>query len=368
MMRYVGCVLAIAAAVAYARTLTAAEIARFIDYHNRARDNVTKDYPNLAPATCIPHVQWDDWLAEHAQNYSNTCASGHSQDKYKNGEAMGENLAWSWSTGYIDAIGVANMGWYNEYKDYGFEEIGYSGYPTGVKVGHYTQMVWDSTLYIGCGWRDDCTGSYTNMITCNYYPAGNWRGNKPWTPRGSGVPLPVCPEPGSSSTPSTQECTSGECCDTTTHTFRPASYECRAKTGDCDIAAHCTGTSASCPANTYEPNGTVCAASGLCETDGYCNGRSAKCQGKKTRDSTYVCRPAAGLCDVEEKCTGRSVECPVDKYLPNTTVCSEGYTCSGDSAYCPNEKLPFLSFSSAPMSGGCCVFSLLVMMLALLLF
>jgi len=241
MLRYVFCVLAVASAVAYARSLSAEEIKQFLDFHNSARDNVTIDFPNEAPASCIPHLVWDDWLAWHAQSYSDSCPAGHSHHAYQDGSSMGENLAWSYGVG--DPIDTANRGWYEEYHDYHYEPVRRSD----AVVGHYTQMMWARTVYVGCGWRDDCTSGWTttkhNMITCNYWPAGNYVGQRPWTARNSGDPLPTCPAP-EPDPPASPQCTSGFCCDLKTFTFRPSTFKCTNKKS---VQGNCTGDSATCP-------------------------------------------------------------------------------------------------------------------------
>jgi len=45
--------------------------------------------------------------------------------------------------------------------------------------------------------------------------------------------------------------------------------------------------------------------------------------------SAYVCRPAAGTCDKQEKCTGSSPTCPTDTFQPAGLNCSTCKTCDG---------------------------------------
>ena len=54
-----------------------------------------------------------------------------------------------------------------------------------------------------------------------------------------------------------------EICDvgnTNTCIARPASFECRASAGSCDVAENCTGASADCPADTFVAASTECRA------------------------------------------------------------------------------------------------------------
>jgi len=189
--------LAVACMSVYA--LTDEERQKFVDMHNKARDSVPTDFPDDAPAECIVHVVWDTYLENLAQNYADTCPSGHSSKeyrKYTDGSYIGENLAWS--SGYSDPIAVANDGWYNEYKDYHYTPISRRSEGSNGAVGHYTQMVWNNTIHIGCGWKKDCTSGYKNAICCHYWPGGNYVGQYPWVKRASG-PAPTCPPPSPSS-------------------------------------------------------------------------------------------------------------------------------------------------------------------------
>ena len=56
------------------------------------------------------------------------------------------------------------------------------------EAGHYTQVIWANTRYVGCGFRQ-CNGISTKsssyawgklMFTCNYYPPGNWGNQYPY--------------------------------------------------------------------------------------------------------------------------------------------------------------------------------------------
>jgi len=374
MTRFFVCFMMLAVASVYAATtlvLTDAQRQRFVDAHNQARDNVPTDFPDQAPATCLPHVIWDTYLEEMAQAYADGCPTGHSsQDyrKYSDGSYVGENLAWSCRS---DAIETANKGWYEEYKDYHYEKVG----DEQAMVGHYTQMVWNRTIHIGCGWKKNCPadsilGCVHDSISCNYWPGGNYIGQYPWTQRTSG-PAATCPAPTSSSaatssaapssaatssSAATEDCTSGACCDTKTHKFRPNTYVCRGKNGTCDVEENCTGRSASCPDDKYAPNTTLCAThSGVCEEDAYCTGKSKTCPDKKMKGNTTICRDKNGACDVAEYCNGKNVSCPTNKYAPNTTKCynstgpcEEDTYCSGKSRSCPKKTYKPDTFECAP--------------------
>ena len=51
--------------------------------------------------------------------------------------------------------------------------------------GHYTQVVWASSIHIGCAyhWCQPLTGAFSQatLLVCNYAPAGNLVGAQPFT-------------------------------------------------------------------------------------------------------------------------------------------------------------------------------------------
>lgn len=52
--------------------------------------------------------------------------------------------------------------------------------------GHYTQLVWANTRFVGCA-RWHCSGlRYPSSIVCDYGPGGNINGQRPYQ-AGSGV-------------------------------------------------------------------------------------------------------------------------------------------------------------------------------------
>jgi hypothetical protein len=51
-------------------------------------------------------------------------------------------------------------------------------YP-GEVCGHFTQLVWNDTEFVGCG-RSECFAGGV-FITCSYDPPGNWKGEVPLT-------------------------------------------------------------------------------------------------------------------------------------------------------------------------------------------
>src|SRR5436305_6901339 len=110
-------------------------------------------------------------------------------------------------------------------------------------------------------------------------------------------------------------------------TFEPATFECRPAAGSCDVPELCTGTTGACPADTFKPATFECRpAAGDCDVAAACTGLSAACPSDRKRSG--VCRPSAGSCDAAETCDGTSDSCPQDRSAPDGTPCDDGNTCT----------------------------------------
>lgn len=100
-------------------------------------------------------------------------------------------------------------------------------------------------------------------------------------------------------------------------TFESPSTECRAAVGECDVAEHCSGVSAACPSDSVKPSDTTCTDDGnVCSAD-ICNGSSTECQ-HPAGNPGAVCRASTGACDVAETCTGDNLSCPADTGAPDS--------------------------------------------------
>lgn len=152
----------------------------------------------------------------------------------------------------------------------------------------------------------------------------------------------------------------GSCC-TSACTFRAAASVCRVAAGPCDQVEMCTGSSALCPSDAYQPSSTVCRAlQGPCDTPEYCTGLSVACPANLYLTNSTVCRSSAGPCDVQEVCTGSSPLCPTNAYRSNTFVCraQQGLCdvseyCSGVTAECPPDALVIEGAVCRAAAGAC---------------
>jgi len=129
-------------------------------------------------------VTWSKKLEKMAQNYANklknekSCNMIHSQTK-----GVGENLYWAsplqYSTGETKVQQITSKhvvdAWGSEKADYNYSK---NSCTKGKMCGHYTQMVWESSIEIGCA-KAVCADN-SQVWVCNYYPAGNYIGEKPY--------------------------------------------------------------------------------------------------------------------------------------------------------------------------------------------
>ncbi|MBW1879590.1 MAG: hypothetical protein JRJ84_14605, partial [Deltaproteobacteria bacterium] len=121
--------------------------------------------------------------------------------------------------------------------------------------------------------------------------------------------------------------------------FEPATTECRASAGDCDIAETCPGTGPACPADGFEPLGTACGDPGdtVCDDPDSCDAVGS-CQANYEPPTT-LCRAAVDVCDAPDYCDGASAACPADEKLttecrPSEHVCDAAEMCNGVSDDC----------------------------------
>ncbi|CAL5377552.1 unnamed protein product [Camellia sinensis] len=130
----------------------------FLAPHNAARAEVG-----------VQPVTWNDTVAAYALNYatqrSADCNMQHSQGPY------GENLAGG--SGELTVSDAVKM-WVDEKANYDYN----SNSCVGGECLHYTQVVWSNTAQIGCA-RVQCQNQGW-FVTCNYYPPGNYVGERPY--------------------------------------------------------------------------------------------------------------------------------------------------------------------------------------------
>ncbi|EXB75139.1 hypothetical protein L484_025914 [Morus notabilis] len=119
----------------------------------------------------LPPLRWSRRLANYASWWANNrrgdCSLVHSRSDY------GENLFWGsgkdWKPGDAVAAWAEERRYYDYYTNSCYQNQ---------DCLHYTQMVWRSTMKIGCA-KVTCYNGDT-FITCNYDPHGNVIGQRPF--------------------------------------------------------------------------------------------------------------------------------------------------------------------------------------------
>src|SRR5262249_54715433 len=135
-----------------------------------------------------------------------------------------------------------------------------------------------------------------------------------------------------------ESCT-GSSADCPADAFQPSSFVCRASVGQCNLAEQCTGSSEACPANAFAVSSTHCTGAsqeGACDNDtaDHCTGTDNSCV-NVYQPGNFVCRSSAGQCDVAEQCTKSNRTCPADAFASSATNCtgaSQGGACDNDGA------------------------------------
>lgn len=140
----------------------------FVAAHNAQRAAVS---PAASPG--LPPVRWSDELAAGAQAWAERCEFEHSRGPH------GENLAARTNMAKPEDI-VSS--WGSEGRDFDYAN---NRCAAGEVCGHYTQIVWRDSTQIGCGVArcgagGPFGGSEWFVWVCNYSPAGNWSGERPY--------------------------------------------------------------------------------------------------------------------------------------------------------------------------------------------
>ena len=141
--------------------------------HNRVRARVG-----------VPPLAWNARLAEVAQRWANACVDREAPRgmiDHSSGESelfagpLGENLH-ATTAPAADPV-AAVEGWAAEAADY---DLARDTCRSGAMCGHYTQVVWRTTRELGCAVGSCPRLRYRTSLVCNYFPAGNWEGQRPY--------------------------------------------------------------------------------------------------------------------------------------------------------------------------------------------
>ena len=137
-------------------------------YHNQVRAAVDT-------ATPLPFLTWNDQLEATAAAWAALCTDNdqpiglidHNPGRSTGHPYyVGENIYGSGGT--ADAQQAVEL-WASEGANYNYANNSCSGNT----CGHYTQVVWRTTLEVGCAVADCPNQQFGNAIICNYGPGGN---------------------------------------------------------------------------------------------------------------------------------------------------------------------------------------------------
>ncbi|XP_065282086.1 uncharacterized protein [Dermacentor albipictus] len=160
--------------------------------HNDFRSQTALgNLPGFSTAADMQELLWDDELATVAQAHASLCTTPDGDLKHDDAkdrftsrfEETGQNTAWIGRSNYHEGSNWtwAMDGWFTqEYKLYPPRNVPKFAPVEGVKIGHFTQIIWAKTRYVGCGYVyynvDGARYPHMKQCTCNYAPAGNYIG------------------------------------------------------------------------------------------------------------------------------------------------------------------------------------------------
>jgi hypothetical protein len=157
--------------------IPAREREQVLQAHNTER----RIYPGVGS------LQWSPELAQRAQELAQRLAeTGYDlmnpprpgDDPLRPGEPVGQNIFWAQgprvATG-ADAVQawLSEKQWYNYDRDDGKSMESQNS-------NNFRQVIWKATQFVGCGKAYRTYGDGATYIVCNYSPAGNWFGQKPY--------------------------------------------------------------------------------------------------------------------------------------------------------------------------------------------
>lgn len=109
-----------------------------------------------------PNLTWNWELAIFAANYASVKLDCDNLELIHSGGPYGENLAAGYAGGFLPV-----NAWYDEIDLYDYDKPGFAE-----ATGHFTQLVWNGTLEMGCAYVD-CHNEWGQYTICEYQPRGN---------------------------------------------------------------------------------------------------------------------------------------------------------------------------------------------------
>ena len=143
----------------------------------RMRELELEEHNRLRSLHGAPPLILNNELNQMAQNYAQVLAQKDVLEHSKNRSLSGKPGAWVGENLYYYSAypvceykcGSMSRSWYDEIKDYDFK----NGRSKGGVIGHFTQVVWKGTQYVGMGIASNGNNYF---VVANYFTAGNWDG------------------------------------------------------------------------------------------------------------------------------------------------------------------------------------------------
>jgi len=142
------------------KKLTQAVKSATVDHHNALRA--------LEGAANMEIMVWGKNVASRAASWALQCKSGH--PKY---HQDGQNIH---GGGNPKNLAPEIYSFYSEKEHYNFDTVTCAA----GQCGHYTQVVWASSRYVGCVVSKCPFKKYKVRTTCNYWPKGNVKRTRPY--------------------------------------------------------------------------------------------------------------------------------------------------------------------------------------------
>eukprot|EP01017_Pseudomicrothorax_dubius_P015048 TRINITY_DN1750_c0_g3_i2.p1 TRINITY_DN1750_c0_g3~~TRINITY_DN1750_c0_g3_i2.p1 ORF type:complete len:228 (-),score=44.99 TRINITY_DN1750_c0_g3_i2:119-802(-) len=174
----------------WAKTPTATDRTTYLASHNTRRNlQAGTGLANVAAsakATNMIALKFYQAAETAALAWARTKPAGHSVagTTYRatyNGQSCGENIYTYMTSANISANAsmweAATKAWFDEYLVWGNNASNsLTSYAFVPAVGHYTQVVWALTSYLGCGSHTYFASPwYTHKVVCQYCPPGNFQ-------------------------------------------------------------------------------------------------------------------------------------------------------------------------------------------------
>ncbi|KPJ19489.1 Venom allergen 5 [Papilio machaon] len=171
--------------------LSCKQIRAFVDGHNARRLQLVKgQVPGQPPASDMKLMMWDNELEAKAAKWASRNHFAHNPDKTIGSHRFhtGENLYWYATTDLTHKLDVESSlrSWFDEHLNYSYGPLTMRDFNKSSKkqIGHYTQMAWANTMYVGCAISQYTKNNFKEfLVVCNYGPGGNYIGQKPYESR-----------------------------------------------------------------------------------------------------------------------------------------------------------------------------------------